>query len=42
MLVNDSSNDTDEEVWVDEVLEAYCGPSVAKLVLLSFLPTNKQ
>jgi hypothetical protein len=30
---NDSGNDADdEEAWVDEVLESYCGPSVAKQV----------
>ena len=30
---NDSGNDADdEEAWVDEVLESYCGPSVAKRV----------
>jgi hypothetical protein len=30
---NDSGNDADdEEAWVDEMLESYCGPSVAKRV----------
>ena len=30
---NNSGNDADdEEAWVDEVLESYCGPSVAKQV----------
>ena len=30
---DDSGNDADnEEAWVDEVLESYCGPSVAKRV----------